>query len=187
MRQYGWILWILAFLLPCPVEPAAAQEVGIKDIVVTNSDTDLLLYLKVVDAFTPEIVKGAQSGLPVTFTYQVRLVMERSAWTDKEIYSGTVDHTMLYDSLKKDYTLTFSERPGKRITTHSLDEAQAMMTELAGFKVVPLDRLVPDRRYVLEVRVTLAKKSLPFNFDYLIPFGNFWDFSTDWYSVSFRY
>ena len=169
------------------VESVQAQEVEIKDIVVTNSDTDLLLYLSIIDAFTPEIVDGIHSGLPATFTFEIKLIMERTGWTDKEIYSGSTDNTIIYDNLKKDYTIYLGDQGSKPVKIDQLEEAKAIMSELDGFKVVSLNKLSPDRKYSLEVRAILAKKTLPFYFNYIIPFGNFWDFDTDWYTVRFRY
>ena len=166
---------------------SSAQDVDIKNIVLTNSSTDLLLYLKVEHAFTDEIIAGVQNGLPATFSFEVRLTMIRSGWPDKEIYSGSTDHTLVYDNLKKDYTVALEERNGKQIVTQSLENAIFLMEELNGLKVIGLDSLIPDREYLLEIRAVLAKKTLPFYVHYLIPFGDFWDFSTEWHEVRFKY
>jgi len=163
----------------------ASQEAKLQNVVVTNSSTDLLLYLKVANALTPELLNGVQNGLPLTFSYQIKLNMERSGWFNKEIYAGSVDHTLIYDNLKKEYTVIEAENPDKFIT-NKLSEAQKKMVELNGLRVVPLADLEADRRYILKARVVLDKKTLPFHFNYLIPF-NFWNLETDWYSVEFRY
>nr|MBF0221708.1 DUF4390 domain-containing protein [Desulfobulbaceae bacterium] len=176
------------FLFAGPLQQlSVAQEVGIKDIVVTNSSTDLLLYLKVEDAFSKDIIEGVQNGLPAVFSFEVQLTMIRSGWPDKEIYSDSIEHTMAYDNLKKNYTVTLEERDGRQTVTNNLENAMFLMEELNGLTVVKLDRLVPDREYVLEVRAVLAKNTLPFNIHYLIPFGDFWDFSTEWYKIRFKY
>lgn len=178
---------LLALVIVLHGRQLLAQEVAIKDIVVTNSSTDLLLYLKVMDAFTPEMVKGVENGLPATFTFQVELTMVRSGWTDKEIFAGATDHTLTYDNLKKEYTVVFEEHRGRTLTTPELAVAQAAMAELDGFTLLSLANLEPDRQYVLKTRVILAKKTLPFYFHYLIPFGDFGDFDTDWHAIEFRY
>ena len=71
--------------------------------------------------------------------------------------------------------------------TKSLKEAKFLMAEVNGFKVYPLSRLVADAEYSLRVKARLAKKTLPLFFNYLVPFGSFWDFDTDWYETEFRY
>jgi len=169
------------------VRRANAQEVSIKNIVVTNSSTDLILFLDVENAFTKEIIDGVQNGLPAVFSFEVQLDMVRSGWLDKELYSGTSEHTLVYNNLKKNYSITIEERNGSQIVTDNLENAKSLMKEVNGLKVIGLDALVPDRQYILKVRAVLAKKALPFNVHYLIPFGDFWDFTTEWYEVRFKY
>jgi len=180
--------WGLIFLL-CLVfaRQAYAREVKIRDIVVTNSSSDLLLFLKVVDAFSPEIVDGVENGLTATFNYEIQLRLVRAGWPDKEIYKGLLDHTMSYDPLKKEYRLHFTENGEEDIVIDSVEKAKMMMAELNGVKLLPLNTLQPDRQYVLKVRATLARKTLPFRIHYLIPFSNFWNVNSDWCTVTFRF
>ncbi|NOX24924.1 MAG: DUF4390 domain-containing protein [Deltaproteobacteria bacterium] len=175
---------IAAFLVLLP-GAVLAKEAVISDVVVTNSSTDLLLYLKVENAFTPELLAGVQNGLPITFSYQINLDLVRSAWLNKNIYAGRVDYTLAYDNLKKEYSVQGGGQDAKFITT-DLAVAQKRMAELNGVVIVPLKTLEPDRQYILKARVVLDKKSLPFHFNYLLPFS-LWDLKTDWYSVEFRY
>lgn len=169
------------------VGPAYAREVMIRDIVVTNSSSDLLLFLKVLDAFSPEIMDGVQNGLAATFNYEIQLRLVRDGWSDKEIYNGRLDHTMSYDPLKKEYRLKLTENGEEEVVLANVEKAKMLMTELNGVKLLPLRTLQPDRQYVLRVRAILAKKTLPFRVHYLIPFSNFWNVNTDWYTVTFRF
>ena len=180
--------WGLLFLI-CLVfaRQAHAREVKIRDIVVTNSSSDLLLFLKMPDAFSPEIIDGVQNGLAATFNYEIKLHLVRSGWPDKEIYDGRLDHTMSYDPLKKEYRLKLTENGEEEIVTDSVEKAKMMMEELNAVKLLPLNTLQPDRQYILKVRATLARKTLPFRIHYLIPFSNFWNVNTDWYTVNFRF
>ncbi len=178
------IILVISFTIILP-KTVQAKEAELHNLVVTNSSTDLLLFLKLENAFTPELLNGLQNGLPITFSYNITLEMVRSGWLDKEIYSGSVDHTLIYDNLKKEYSVLLDEKTNK-FTTAKLADAQKRMVELNGLRIVPLKELEPDRQYILKARVVLDKKNLPFNFNYLIPFS-FWDLETDWYSVEFRY
>ena len=166
---------------------AYAREVMIRDVVVTNSSSDLLLFLKVIEPFSPEIIDGVQNGLAATFNYEIQLRLVREGWTDKEVYNGRLDHTMSYDPLKKEYRLKMTESGEEEVVLASVDKAKMMMAELNGVKLLPLSTLQPDRQYVLKVRATLARKTLPLRIHYLIPFSNFWNVNTDWYTVPFRF
>lgn len=181
----AWGLMLLLSLLFA--RHACAREVMLRDIVVTNSSSDLLLFVKMIDPFSPEIIDGVQNGLAATFTYEVHLHLVRSGWPDKEVYNGRLDHTMTYDPLKKEYHLQLSENSAEEVVTDSVAKAKVVMAELNGVKLLPLASLQPDRQYVLKVRATLAKKTLPLRLHYLIPFSSFWNVSTDWYTVEFRF
>ena len=168
-------------------QPALARKVVIQDIVVTNSSTDLLLFLKVVDALSPEIIEGVQNGLIATFNFEIKVTLVRKGWLDKEVASRRINHALSYDSLKKEYRLALTENGPEEVGTVDLGKAETMMEELNGVKLLALNTLVPDRQYVLNVRATLAKNDLPAFVNFLIPFSNFWNVHTDWFTVRFRY
>lgn len=185
IRYKAWgLLLLLSLIVARPVD---AREATIRDIVVTNSSTDLLLFLKMEDAFSPEIIEGVQNGLAATFNYEIQLRLVRTGWPDKLIYQGQLDHTMTYDPIKKGYRLLLTENGAEEIALPTLAKAQAMMSEVQGARLVPLGTLQPDRQYLLKVRAVLARKTLPFGGHFLIPFSDFWHVNTNWYTVSFRF
>ena len=168
-------------------QPVCAQDASIKDMIVNNSSNKLLLYLTVIEAFTEDMEKGIQNGIPATFTYYVNLYKIRKGWLDTEVDSHTFTRTLTYDNLKEEYNIIFSDKGNKAITVQNLDDAKAAMTELNGFQVTSLDNLTTGSNYTLKVKASLAKKTLPLYFHYLIPFWRLWDFETDWHHVEFRY
>lgn len=183
-RIWLWVVCCTLFLA-CPAQ--AARETAIGEVIVTNSSREVLLYLTVRNAFTSEMEKGVQSGIPVTFTFYVELFRRRTGWLDQSIVSRTFDHTLSYDTLKDEYRVVYGEHNGKTVITKSLVRARDLMTQVNNMAVSPLAVLVPDEEYQLKVKARLAEKTLPLYFHYLIPFWSLWDFETDWYSVEFRY
>ncbi len=168
-------------------QPVCAQDASIKDMIVNNSSNKLLLYLTVIEAFTEDMEKGIQNGIPATFTYYVNLYKIRKGWLDTEVDSHTFTRTLTYDNLKEEYNIIFTVKGNKEITVQNLDDAKTAMTELNGFQVTSLDNLTSGSSYTLKVKASLAKKTLPLYFHYLIPFWRLWDFETDWHYVEFRY
>ena len=163
-----------------------AQNATIEELIVTNSSTELLLFLTVNNAFTKEMEEGIKNGIPVTFTFYAELERKRM-WMNRQLVSLKVEHTMTYDTLKEEYSVVRSELPGQIFRTKSLAEAKKNMVQLNGLSVVPLKVLVPDAGYLLKVKARLAEKTLPLYFHYVIPFWSLWDFETEWYTVEFRY
>lgn len=187
-KAHGCMFLALAFaMLFVLVQPVHAQDAAIKDMIVNNSSNNLLLYLTVIEAFTDDMEKGIQNGIPATFTYYVNLYKVRKGWLDTEVDSHTFTRTLTYDNLKEEYNIVFSGKDNKSMTVKNLDDAKTVMTELNGFQVTSLDNLTPGSNYILKVKASLAKKTLPLYFHYLIPFWRLWDFETDWHYVEFRY
>ncbi len=174
-------------LLICSLVPFSAfarEQARITDIAVVDSATDLLLYFQVTDAFSPEMEEGIKNGIPVTFTFYLELMAEREGWSDKNIVSRSFDHTLTYDNLKQEYLVELGETK-KIVAVDSLAAARELMVEIHDYKFVPLADLVPGADYKVRLNVRLTKKTLPLNFQYVIPFWNLWEFETDWYEVNF--
>lgn len=164
-----------------------AQDATIDELIVTNSSTDLLLFLTVNNAFTKQMEEGIKNGIPVSFSFQVKLERKRSAWLNQELVSLKVDHTLSYDTLKEEYSVVRSELAGQVLRTKSLAEAKKAMVQLNGLAISPLKILIPDAGYLLRVKAKLAEKTLPLYFHQVIPFWSLWDFETSWHTVEFRY
>ena len=165
---------------------ALAQNATIEELIVTNSSTDLLLFLTVNDAFTKQMEEGIKNGIPVTFNFYVKLERKRT-WLNQGLVSLQFDHTLNYDTLKEEYSIVRSELAGQTFRTKSLAEAKKAMAQLNGPPIAPLKALLPEAGYLLKVKAKLAEKTLPLYFHYVIPFWSLWDFETAWYTVEFRY
>jgi hypothetical protein len=183
------ILLLLALIISAGlISPRCglAAEATIKDFFVNNSDTQILLYLTVINCFTEEMETGIENGIPATFTYTIELYQKRNNWPDKKIISHVLHRTLTYDNLKEEYTIVSSIN-NTTITTHSLNQAKNLMTEISGYPVVGIAQLQSNTTYKLRVKVKLAKKTLPLYFHYLIPFSSLWDFDTNWHTIEFRF
>ena len=167
-------------------QSALAQNATIEELIVTNSSTDLLLFLTVNDAFTKQMEEGIKNGIPVTFNFYVKLERKRT-WLNQGLVSLQFDHTLNYDTLKEEYSIVRSELAGQTFRTKSLAEAKKAMAQLNGPPIAPLKALLPEAGYLLKVKAKLAEKTLPLYFHYVIPFWSLWDFETAWYTVEFRY
>ena len=178
---------LLLLVSGSPAPAAGDRDPAIKDIIVTTSENDLLLFATVRNAFTEEMLAGVRQGLPVVFTFRMELVKARKLWLDITLVESKVTHTLTWDAEGQAYRVAFSEEDGRVVTTTSLDEARQLMTELNGVKVITLDQLVPDAPYAIHFKVTLKKGSLPLGLGALAPAAVWGDFETDWRTIEFRY
>ncbi len=167
--------------------PAMAKEAHLSDFVVTNTRDHLLVYFRVNNCFTPEMSNAIESGIETAFIFFVQLREKRDLIWDKKIADLEVNHSIKYDSLKKIYSVKFSEDNKKEVTVRNFEEAKKLMAEVVALKVVPMHQLKKGKRYQLQMMAQLDKIRLPFYLHYVLFFLSLWDFETDWYAVDFRY
>ena len=186
-RHLFYSLFMLLFLcLPLNLiqaSPLYAQNAAITDFTVSNSESQLLLYLTVTDCFTDDMESAIHNGIPATFTFYIDIYRERPNWPDKKIRKYEFDHIIEYDSLKKEYRINRGDKNDSKLTT-SPDEAKMLMSEVNGFEILPLAEIDPESTYRIRVKAKLARKTLPLYFHYLIPFTSLWDFETEWHELT---
>jgi hypothetical protein len=161
------------------------EDVSIYDMAVMNSEESLLLYFRMKDAFTEEMEKGIDSGIPITFTFYITLFQDKAGLAEKKIISFDFDHTFSYDTLKEEYSLKFDEQDERVIKVRDLQEAKSLMSEVNDLFITDLASLKPDQQYTIRTKVRLGKKILPLKFHYIIPFRNFLEFNTEWTELKF--
>ncbi len=169
--------------------PAADKRLppSVKDIIVTTSETDLLLFATVQNGFTPEMLADLYNGIPIVFTFHLELVKTRRTWLSTTLVSTTLTHTMTWDEQRQEYRVSLSEKEGEDMVTQNFNQASQRMAELNGAKVIALDRLVPDAPYAIHFKVTLAKRYLPLGLHRLVPFSSLLNFETESRTIEFRY
>ncbi len=163
-----------------------AQEARLTDVIVTNTRDDLLAYLTVEGAFTPDMEAAIKSGVSTTFSFLVNLYRDRNWWLDKKIAEKTITHAIKYDNLKKKFRVQRSWEKEPHIT-QSFSEAQKLMTEVDSLTIIPLAELTKGTTYQIQAKAELSKRTLPLKLHYVLFFISLWDFETDWYTINFVY
>ena len=189
LPKYLKPLAVVAMLLLFQVLTAAwaqAQDAYIKDLTVVPNQENLVLGCRLENAFTEDLEEIILSGLPASFIFQVSIYRGRMFWPDKEITSFELKHTIIYDHLKDEFTISFSEVGRQPVVVKKFAEARKLMTELIDLPVLVLNRLESRHDYYAKAKALLGPISLPlstyFSF-FLSPF----DFETDWVFRSFKY
>jgi len=152
-----------------------------------NTRDYLLIYLTVEGAFTEKIEKAIMSGVPTTFSYIISLYKVRDMWFDQQIIELKITHTIRYNIIKKEFSITRSSPKGGPVVTLSLDEARKRMCEIDNLKITALSKLKKGCRYQIRAKAELSKLTLPFYLHYILFFVSLWDFETDWHTIDFIY
>ena len=180
------LLLLFCFLLSFP-SPLQAAEATLSDIIVTNTQEDLLVFFDIKGCFTREMEEAILNGIPTTFTIVIKLYRTRTAWLDASIASITLEHTIKYDSLKNEFRVTRSEEGNTELVVKDFEAAKKAMAEIRNIRVVALKELQDRGKYQLRVKAELEKVRLPLYLHYVLFFVSLWDFETDWYTVDFIY
>lgn len=185
-RAKFFVFLPLSLLLVVP-HAGFAQDATLTNITVSNTRDDLLLYLNLEGAFREEMKKAILSSVPSTFSFFAKLNHTRNFWFDQAIADIEVTHTIIYDNIKKEFTVKRSWKEDNPEVTKSFKEAKKWMTEINSLKIIPLNRLEKGEQYQLRVKAEVSKKTLPLYLHYILFFVSLWDFETDWYAIDFIY
>lgn len=179
---------ILTILLVLPVFPntGSAENAAIRDLLVTNNASHLLVYARVTNCFTKEIEAAILAGVPTTFTFLLELFQERSGWWDKKLVQTTLRHTIKYDNVKRLFHVSV-EGEKEAATFPDFESAKRVMADLNGVPLFPLKGLKKNEYYYVQSKVKLDKVRLPFRLEYLFFFVSLWDFETGWHREGFFY
>ncbi|HBH29180.1 MAG: DUF4390 domain-containing protein [Desulfofustis sp. PB-SRB1] len=157
------------------------------DIIITTSDTHLLLFAELQNGVSDQMIEGLHSGIPIRFSFFVELEKLRSMWFNRQLTSHQFYHTLRYDTLKEIYIIEADEQNRDQYIIETLSEAIALFSEINGMKVTELSGLEAEGTYRLRLKATMDETTLPLSLHNVLPFMSWWDLDTPWHSIEFRY
>lgn len=186
---FFYLVFILTFVTtPVTGETESPDEkAAIKELTATTSETHLIVFGVLQNSFNSEMIEILHSGIPLRFSFFVEFDKITENWPEEQIGSLNFQHIMTFDTLKESYKVTIEEENNKVVSFHSLIEAQKIMNEINGAKVVELKQLIPDNTYRLKIRAELYRKTLPLSLHSILPFLSWWDIETDYHSIELKY
>ncbi len=168
----------------CALALALSSTISAAEIVklvpVIRSE-GILVSFSVKDAFDEDIAQAIDSGLEVSFRYNIELRRVRRAWLDKKEASRQIQTTVAYDNLTKRYSLT-REIDGEIDATELVDNPNAMrrfMTSFASLLLFDVSSMEPNEEYYLRVNGVMRVTNVLL----LIP----WNVGADWREAHFTY
>lgn len=167
--------------------PTAIRAEGavISNLILSSQNDSMTVHLRTEGAFTPEIEAAVKSGVPVTFSYFLVLEAPRSFRPAKTLSDITVTHTIRYNAIRENYTVT---RSWEGFTPHistDFQDAQKQMCTLSNLSIADHVVMEKGKEYRLRAKAKLGELTLPLYLHHILFFLAFWDFETDWYSIDF--
>lgn len=181
------LLFLIMFPTVCSSEAKPDKKATFKELTATTSETHLILFGTLANSFTSEMIEILHSGIPLRFSFFIELYKKSEKWPEELIITRSFQHIMSFDTLKESYRVTEEEENNKILSFRSLFEAQKIINEINGAKIVELEQLVPNNMYLLKIRAELYRKTLPLSLHSIFPFLSWWDNETDWHTIEFKY
>ncbi len=159
----------------------ADDDPAVVNIGIKTGDRFVLVDALLVRAFTESTMEAVESGVPLSFSYNIELIEKVDVLPDKTISRNTIVNTVLYDSLKGVYTFTsFGKGVKRKVVTKRPERFQELMMTLKNIPLAPLHKLDEDEQYFVRVRAEMETEGFGFPFNYLLFFVPFDEFETDW-------
>ncbi len=190
LKSIVFFIILLLFCLGSADSGPAAEtkrKATFNEVTATTSETHLLVFGTLDNSLTPEMTSILHSGIALKFSFFIELYKTTKNWPEEQVVALTFQHIMSYDTLKDNYRITLEEDNNMVVSFKSLIEAQKVLNEVNGVKVVNLQQLIPDNRYKLKIRAELYQKTLPLSLHNVLPFLSWWDVATGWHSIEFTY
>jgi len=178
------VLLVIAPLLYHLVMDQNPDEMKIKDVLVTNDQTNVLVYAK-LSHFPPDIEKAILAGVSTTFSFKIEFYREKKHWFDERLAQLEIIKNIKYDQAKKKFYVT-STFPQTAEAFQEFAMARLAVAEINGIPVVNIKDLSRDQNYYARIKLAWENYRLPFYAEFLRIFLSFRDFETEWQIQTFR-
>ena len=168
---------------------AAEVKPYINDLRLRQGESNVLLSAQLVTELGEEMLDALHGGVPLTFSYRIRLTRKGSIFGEKMVRSREIIHTLEFDPVKQLYTFEgegYKRQPVVR-TTKDEEEALKWLTGLKDWPLYPLRRLEENLRYRVRVMATLRSVELPSVLGYLFFFTTIFNQETPWVQLDFTF
>jgi len=185
-------LYLLIYLT-LPLIVKASGDPFVEEVKVVHGET-VNLSFRVSSVFNKELMEAIDSSIATSFTYLVKVHRQRAFFPDKKLKVIKYNHTVKYDSLKKEYVVTMGRSDvglGSDIIVRTADveEMKRLMVTTEGLEFTPDEPFKSGSKYSVLVKAEIDVLHLPLSFilDYMLFFIKLGDVETDWYRYEFTY
>ena len=159
---------------------AFSAQARITDLVLRNSQSEVLVDLKVEDFFTEEMQAAVLNGIPINISFSISFYEVLDFWFDNKLIGKTEFHSIRYDALRKEYRIHRSWKKSDPVVEKDFMQALKFLSEIKGLDIIFLSRLKKGAHYQLRIKSELKDRSYLFS-------STPWEFETDWYTINFIY
>jgi hypothetical protein len=167
----GMLAVALGLLLAAGTAAGAGAPLRISNLVVTNSDSTLLVDLVLLGTMPDGIVEGLGTGIPAAVRFQLELWQYNSWWVDRRVVAKLVERQVVYDVLTKEFRVSPVQGEEREpYVTRDVWEAERVLSEIRAFKLTPMTHLNLDDLYYVRVRAEVRSGAPDSSVSTILPF-----------------
>ena len=127
------------------------------------------------------IKEDLNNGIPKDLYYYILLKKRQPGWFDEEIVTRTIKHTIKYDVLKKQYSIT-TRMDGQmsQKTVESFEEMAGLISRIDHVKITTAKRMKTRHTYYVSVKAEMRATNVPFYLEYILFFIPALELDTPW-------
>ena len=181
----------ISFLILSFASDVSAAEVKpyISDLRLHQGESNVRLSARLVTEFGEEMREALRGGVPLTFSYRIRLTRKGSILGEKVVRRREIIHNLEFDPVKQLYMFKGEGYGGEPVVRTTKDEEEALgwLTGILDWRLYPLQRLERNVRYRVRVMATLRSVELPSVLGYLFFFTTIFNQETPWVQLDFTF
>ena len=150
---------------------SGAAEIRLSNLGVSLNDADVTVQAVLLGAIPSSLREGLEGGIPINIRFAVELVQFRRLWLNRTVVAKTVERQLTYDPLTKEYRVVpLKDDRREPYSTKDRRDAQRVISEFRGLKLMPVADLSPKDLYIVRVRAEVSTGSGLSFFSRLFPF-----------------
>lgn len=182
IKKPVFFLTALAILIMTGANPGYSAQEKISNL--SNEllgNNEILVSANLIRWTKDEILEDLNNGIPKDLFYYILLKKRLPAWIDEEITGRTIRHTIKYDVLKKQYSVTTRTETGVSDKTFdSFDEMADLISKIERVKISIDRKLRPRHTYYTSVKGVMRASKTPFYLKYIFFFIPDLELDTPW-------
>jgi len=173
---------LLLVLTTLTLTQAANAEFRVKESEPWLNERILHVNTRLDLAINPRIEEALAKGIPIDFSFEIRLVRHRWWWRNVLITDTTLVRRLQFHALSRQYLVSSLQNEQPTESFGSLDQALVYLGDLSQFrmKLTRKKEILEGARHLLELRAKLDIESLPVIMRPLAYATPSWRLNTGW-------
>ena len=158
----------------------------IEGVAISEGSKNLLISFYLKNGLTDEIKKIIDSGISVTYVFQIKLKRRRFLM-DEELLNLELRKQISFDNLKNRYFIYFTYPINKLIGVKDIEKVKEYLLWIRNLKLINISRLQKGNKYLVEIKAKTEKEKSSMPFSKILSLFTSFGFETDTYEFEFIY